>query len=285
MTASLPAEESGFHCREHDQEAAPTLIYLPGMHGDWTLLGPFRNELRGKCRLVEFTYPRRTDWCLADYATVVLDELHKRGITHGWLLGESFSSQIVWAIADRLIGLSEGRTASAFLPQGIILVGGFVKHPFLPGVRLAYRTSQAIPAWLLGCACRAYGRVARKRCAVSGTDGAEIDLFVARRLTGTDRHAITSRYLLIRDEDCRAAARETRWPVYCLTGAWDPIVPWPLVWRWIRRRCPGFRAARVLWGAGHNVLLDLPKHSAEQILFWISAPGTSPGASGKAGRE
>jgi pimeloyl-ACP methyl ester carboxylesterase len=248
---------------------AATLIYLPGMHGDWTLLGPFRRELQGKCRFLEFTYPRRSDWRLADYAVAVLDELQQRGITRGWLLGESFSSQIVWAIVHRLLGGAQAPADSSFVPQGIILVGGFVKHPFLSGVRLAYCASRAIPSWLLGCACRTYGRAARKRCAASGADSAEIDLFVARRLTGTDRHAITSRYVLIRDEDCRPAARETRWPVYCLTGAWDPIVPWPLAWRWIRRHCPGFREARVLWGGGHNVLLDLPKESAEQILGWI----------------
>ena len=277
MTDALQAEDDGFRCRVHHPDAARTLIYLPGMHGDWTLLGPFRDALNGRCRLVEFTYPRRMDWALADYADAVLDVLRQRGISRGWLLGESFSSQIVWAIVRRLLEASEAGEAPKFLPEGIILVGGFVKHPFPWGVRLAHRTSRAVPSWLLGYACAAYGRRARKRCGCR-EETAEIELFVARRLTQNDRHTITRRYILIRDEDCRPAARETRWPVFCLTGAWDPIVPWPLVWRWVRRRCPGFRDARVLWRASHNVLLDSPVESMEQILSWISQAETSRAA-------
>ncbi len=100
---SLTAEDSELRCRVHPAEGgsstAPTLIYLPGLHGDWTLLGPFRHALRGRCRLVEFCYPRRVDWTLDDYARGVLAELERLGIREGWWLGESFSSQVLWALA------------------------------------------------------------------------------------------------------------------------------------------------------------------------------------------
>jgi hypothetical protein len=46
----------------------------------------------------------------------------------------------------------------------------------------------------------------------------------------------------------------------------------------VRRRCPGFRDARVLWRASHNVLLDAPVESMEQILSWISQSETSRAA-------
>src|SRR5215207_4698065 len=82
--------------RIHGRPAQLTLIHLPGLHGDWTLLGPFRLALAGKARLVEFSYPCGNEWSLENYASAVQAALSDRGITHGWLLGESFSSQIAW---------------------------------------------------------------------------------------------------------------------------------------------------------------------------------------------
>ncbi|HYG34198.1 MAG TPA: hypothetical protein VEC99_05415, partial [Clostridia bacterium] len=57
--------------RIHHPNAQPTLIYLPGLHGDWTLVGGFRRELRGRARFVELTYPRTLTWSLEDYAAGV----------------------------------------------------------------------------------------------------------------------------------------------------------------------------------------------------------------------
>jgi pimeloyl-ACP methyl ester carboxylesterase len=65
-------------------------------------------------------------------------------------------------------------------------------------------------------------------------------------------------------------AREHRGPVYGLTGGVDPIVPWPWVWRWLRRYSPGFREGEVIWGAGHNVLLDAPERSVAQVMKWVA---------------
>lgn len=254
----------------------PTLIYLPGLHGDWTLLAPFRHALRGRCRLVEFAYPRRNDWQLNDYARAVVDELVRRGVNRGWLMGESFSSQVVWAIAQAVTARAEPPGVPAFHPEGIILVGGFVRHPMPWGVQLARRISGVISLRVLGLICRAYARSARRRCQREGIEERGFDLFVARRTCALDRDAITSRYPLIRDNDFRPVARGVRWPVYLLTGAKDPIVPWPAVLRWLGRQCPGFRARRIIWSAGHNVLLDAPQPSADQIVVWTkSVAGTS----------
>ena len=57
--------------RVHGDSCLPALIHLPGLHGDWTLLGPFRAALGGRARFVESTYPRRLDWSLDDYAGAV----------------------------------------------------------------------------------------------------------------------------------------------------------------------------------------------------------------------
>jgi len=54
--------------RTYGDASLPTLIYLPGLHGDWTLVGSFRHALGGRVRFVEFTYPRTLTWSLDDYA-------------------------------------------------------------------------------------------------------------------------------------------------------------------------------------------------------------------------
>ena len=52
--------------RIHGDASLPTLIYLPGLHGDWTLVGGFRRALGGRVRFVEVTYPRTLIWTLED---------------------------------------------------------------------------------------------------------------------------------------------------------------------------------------------------------------------------
>jgi len=78
--------------RIHGDASLPTLIYLPGTHGDWTLVTSFRLALAGRVRFVEITYPRTLDWSLDDYATAIGAALVENGITQGWLLGESIGS-------------------------------------------------------------------------------------------------------------------------------------------------------------------------------------------------
>ena len=57
-------------------------------------------------RFVEFTYPRTQTWSLAEYASAVDAALIRNGIQRGWLLGESYGSQVAWALltqaADQL---------------------------------------------------------------------------------------------------------------------------------------------------------------------------------------
>ena len=81
--------------RIHGEASLPTLIYLPGLHGDWTLIGGFRKAIGGRVRFVEITYPRTLTWSLDDYAAAIETALAQNGITRGWLLGESYGSQVV----------------------------------------------------------------------------------------------------------------------------------------------------------------------------------------------
>ena len=93
--------EEQLQLRVHGEASLPTLIYLPGLHGDWTLVGGFLQALDGRVRFVEITYPRTLDWSLDDYAAAIEAALAQNGITSGWLLGESFGSQPLWALVAR----------------------------------------------------------------------------------------------------------------------------------------------------------------------------------------
>src|SRR5580765_7991273 len=87
--------------RVYGNDTLPTLIYLPGLHGDWTLVTSFRKHVLGKVRFVEMTYPRTLTWSLEAYAEAIETALAQNGVTHGWLLGESFGSQPLWALVQR----------------------------------------------------------------------------------------------------------------------------------------------------------------------------------------
>jgi pimeloyl-ACP methyl ester carboxylesterase len=247
--------------RVHGAAELPALIYLPGTHGDWTLIGSFRRALpEGRVRFVEFTYPPTETWSLEDYAAAVEAALLGRGIRRGWLLAESFGSQIAWPLVAR----------KDFQCEGIILAGGFARHPVLPEVRLASRIIGAVPLSWVRTALAIYARVSRFRQRHSPELRADIHEFVARR-TEPDRQAILHRLRLIVGGDFRRDAGKTSAPVFAITGLLDLLVPWPFVRPWLRRHCPALRDFRIVWSADHNVLSTAPETSVAQVLRWITA--------------
>jgi pimeloyl-ACP methyl ester carboxylesterase len=245
--------------RIHGGAALPTLIYLPGLHGDWTLVGSFRRALVGRVQFVEVTYPRTLTWSLDDYAAGVEAALAEQAITRGWLLGESFSSQVVWAVLAR----------NRFPVEGVILAGGFGRHPMRWCARLAERVGGSIPLSLLTRLLFGYAKVARFRYRHSPETLANIQEFIARR-TEPDRRAAIHRLRLIARNDPSAIAQKMSQPLYALTGWLDPIVPWFWVRPWLRQNCLTLREYRILWTADHNVLSTAPQAAAELVVRWIT---------------
>ena len=264
--APSPIEQDRLVLRLHDSPRHPRLIHLPGLHGDWTMLAPFRSVLAGNACLIETTYPRQPAWALDDYACTLENALLENGVTNGWLLGESFSSQVAWQFLARQ---QASEHPARFRVDGLILVGGFVRHPWPWAVMLAHTASRAVPMRLLRSLCRLYVAPARRRFCHNPEAVSELAEFVERRTNDCDRRAITSRYCLIAGNDPSPVAHRATLPVFHLSGAWDPIVPWWQVRPWLRRHCPGYRASRILHHAGHNVLLSAPEESAAQILAWV----------------
>ena len=245
----------------------PTLIYFPGLHGDWTLIRSFQIALRGAVRFVEITYPRNPGWSLREYATGVQSALNVAGINGGWLLGESFGSQVVW----ELLRLREAGDQSILQNvDGLILAGGFVRYPFPAVLPVVQAINRAMPMWLLRAFCRLYAWYAKFRHRRATETLCDVQEFIRRRSQEPDRQAIASRYSLIKESDARDTARAAAIPVFQLCGFFDPIVPWIPVRRWLKRNCRSYGGWKMICAADHNVLGSAPEASAQQVLQWLS---------------
>jgi len=254
----MPEEE--LQIRVQGDASQPTLIYLPGLHGDWTLIPTFKRALGDRARFVEVTYPRTLTWSLDDYAANLEIVLAQKGITRGWILAESFGSQILWPMIAR----------GKFQIQGIVLAGGFVKHPVRAAVRFAEKCGRGIPLRWLIWIMFTYAKIARYRYRHSPETQASIQEFIARRSVELDRHAGVHRLRLIAASDFRDIARTTKIPLFAVTGAIDPIVPWLSVRSWLRRNCPALRDYKIFWRADHNVLSTAAQASADQVVHWMN---------------
>lgn len=256
-------EELQLRC--HGNPDHPTLVYLPGLHGDWTLVGRFRDALAGRLHWIEITYPRTLTWSLEDYAAHLEQALLARKITQGWLLAESFSSQVAWPLASRKI----------FRTQGVILAGGFVRHPIGPAVRIAELLAGGIPLKWIVAVLFGYAKIARYRYARSPETVSALQEFLARR-TELDRQAATHRLRLIAENDPSPIARNLTVPIFAITGLLDPVVPWFIVRSWLRRHCPALRDYRIIRTADHNVLGTGARQAADQVVAWIRSESAAP---------
>jgi len=245
--------------RIHGRDSLPTLIYLPGIHGNWMLIGGLRRALGNRVRFVELSYPNTLTWSLQEHAAAVEAALAAHGVGGGWLLAESFSSQVVWPIV----------ASGKFQVRGVILAGGFVRHPLRWEVRLAQRISDGISFSVLAYILFVYARVSRFRFRRSPETFREIQEFIAG-LTQWDLQAAKHRLHLIAQSDPRSIVRRLTVPVYALTGLFDPVVPWLAVRRWLKRNCPTLREYKIIWRADHNVLGTAPDLAAEHIVRWMS---------------
>ena len=226
--------------------SGPTVIYLPGLHGDWGLIGAFRRALGERVRFIEFAYSKE-DVTLERLAELVHAELAARGVSSGWILGQSFGSQVGWALMAR-----------GFKADGVVLAGGFVKHPWPWGARLFRAVMSTVPFGVINPVYGVYTSLCNA-LARRGPEEAEELMAFARNRGGKDWKAATWRLSLIERADLRATARATNAPVHYLGGMIDPLVPWPLVTRWLERDCPGYKGRVILAYADHNGLGSSPR--------------------------
>jgi pimeloyl-ACP methyl ester carboxylesterase len=254
----------------------PTLIYLPGLQGDWTLITGLRQAVAGSVHFVEMTYPRTLTWSITDYAAAIKEALRHRGITGGWLLAESFGSQIAWSLLEQNSSVPTGRPRTPLAFSGLVLAGGFIKHPIKHGPRILRRIGMLIPTPLYGLAVKLFISGLKYRRRNSPEVLAGFREFAGRR-TYLDRQAMRHRLTLLAQNDPRPTARATRVPVYQLAGLFDPLVPAFPVRRWLVKHCPGYRGGKTFWRASHGVLVDCPSESAGMILGWMKQNDAATG--------
>ena len=259
-------EETELQVRTDGDPANPALIYLPGLHGDWTLLAAFRELAKKNFFLVQFTYPRTRSWTLHDYAAAVSEAAAGLGITHGWVLAESFSSLVAWAWLKK-----ERENGASFRFDGVILAGGFVRYQ--KRLRLAAtRFLFNIAPWFVWKALFwVYVRYSRFRHRNAPGGASSAREFITRR-TPLDIEAMRARLRLIAEADSRSIAAEAKCPVYFLAGAIDPIVPPRAVIRWLSENCAALKDHRIIWPADHTVLATEPAKALEQIEKWVLRP-------------
>jgi len=246
--------------RIHGSNSLPTLIYLPGLHGNWMLIGAFRKALADRVRFVEMTYPPSLTWSLDEYARAVEKALAEHDIQSGWLLAESFSSQVAWPIV----------AAKTFNATGLILAGGFVRHPFHWEVRLGERICGDISFALLVRVLFGYAKLARWRFRNSPETMQGIKDFIAN-LTEAERQAAKHRLHLVGQNDPCKIASQVQLPVYAMTGLFDPVVPWFWVRRWLRKNCRALREYKIIRHADHNVLGTGANAAADLVVHWVTA--------------
>lgn len=172
-------------------------------------------------------------------------------------MAESFGSQVAWPLSAR----------SEFRTRGIILAGGFARHPMQWGARLGELILGNYPHALLTTLLFGYARIARWRFRSNAQAQTALDEFIARR-TRLDLRAARHRLRLITLNDPTALARAAQAPLFGLSGWLDPIVPWFPVRRWLRRNCPTLKDYRVL-RADHTVLCTAAAQAAELVLQWM----------------
>jgi pimeloyl-ACP methyl ester carboxylesterase len=256
-TETAPATEQ-VQIRIHGTETLPTLVYLPGLHGNWTLIGGFRKALAGRLRFVETTYPPTLTWSLEEYAAAVERALEAEGITSGWILAESFGSQIAWPLIQR----------GEFRAKALILAGGFVRHPMRWAARIAEQFCGHIPFAFLTRTLFGYAKLSRWRFRTSPETIKGIEEFI-ERLTELERQAARHRLHLVAQSDPCEVAQKLQMPLYALTGLFDPVVPWLWTRRWLKKNCPALREYKIIWHADHNVLGTGSQVAADQVVEWI----------------
>jgi pimeloyl-ACP methyl ester carboxylesterase len=194
---------------------APAILYIPGIHGDWTPKWRMRHVLARHHRLIEIAYPRAaTDWSLDDYVTRLDRLVESLHLDNVHLLAESFGSLIGWRFACH----RPERVSS------LMIAGGFCCTPGRLEIAAAELALRLLPAALLDRGVDLYLRYLVRRGFPPDAFRRHEDFFPATR-TRRGWRATLNRLKIIRTTDVRHRLCELRVPVFYFGGAWDRVVP------------------------------------------------------------
>lgn len=248
---------------------APTIVYVPGLQGDWTLNWQIRPLLNRSNYLVELGYPHASArWTLNDYVARLLEVFDRLELSSAHLLAESFGS-----LPAQLFCLRYPERVNT-----LILAGGVSSSPGMLKDLLVQIPMRLTPEWFktwfltthsdrnlarLGFPPNAF------RCAG--------ERFPAWRSWG-GREAVLNRMRLVRHADLRPQLGELRLPVFYIGGAADRIVPVRQEIATYQRLLPMKDAFRgvILPGAPHPVIPARHQQVADLIEEWVCAHENAP---------
>jgi 3-oxoadipate enol-lactonase len=260
MALRLLDQATGLVHQVTGPEEHPPLVYLPGVHGDWTPLGRARSLLNESFQLVEAAYPRVAHWSLADFSQALESLLDALKLDSVHLVGESFGSLVAWEF-----GLTHPRRV-----RSLALVGGF-SHPPSRTAGLAKHALSLVPTALFETGVDMYVAHKNRRGEPRHPPGEGVPPYAAVR-TASGRRATANRMRLIQRTDFRPLLSQVAFPVRYIGGEKDRLVPVQRELRTLQQHLPAICnfQGRVLPGAPHMIIVSHPEQTVEHLAEWVS---------------
>ena len=248
--------------RVSGEEGATPVVYLPGVHGDWTPQAAAGPMLAEKFRLVEITYPKKPEWSIVDYMNALVSLLDRLEIGSAHVIAESFGSLVGWEF-----GLERPSRL-----RSLMVVGGFCQPPGPPKVLLAKWGLSLLPTEVFERGVNAYASLRKLQGKLQGPE-MEGDLPYAAVRSDVGLSATIRRFELLGRTDFRHHLHDLRVPVRYIGGEKDLIVP-------VKREIEtleeilaeeiGFES-RLIPGAPHMIIASHAEETVGQLVEWIDA--------------
>ncbi len=222
----------------------PTLVLLPGLHGNGVLFRPLLESLPSAVTAIVVSYPEHQPLGYRELLPIVLAALPTSGPFV--LLGESFSGPLaILAAATRPRGL-----------VGVVLCGSFVRNPH-----------PCIPSWAAVLVrpwqFRLFPRFSRWKALLSGYSTEALRELIQEALSRVAPAVLACRVREVLRADVTRELASCTVPVLYLRGTNDWVVPaWNVAS--VRRCCPQLQVAE--FPAPHLVLQVATAPALEVIL-------------------
>lgn len=241
------------------QEDTPPVVYLPGVHGDWTPLNRARPLLAERLLLIEAAYPRVEHWTLEDFSQSLANLLDVLELQSVHVIGESFGSLVGWEF-----GLSFAERV-----RSLILVGGFSQPPRYRAAGTVSSALRVLPTLLLEKGIDWYVALKTRRGQARTSPGS-VPPYPATR-TERGKFATARRMAIIQRSDFRQRLRDVRFPVRYIGGGADWVIPVRREIETLERTLPRgceFKG-KVIEGAPHMIIASHPEQTVDQIVSWV----------------
>ena len=258
-TPSKHAIEDDLRYRISGEASSPTLLYLPGVHGDWTPQAAAAPILAEHFRLIETAYPKNPAWALSEFVAAVVRLLDRLKIPSTHLAAESFGS-----LVGQQFALEHPERV-----QSLTIVGGFTRAPDARMIRLTRLGLERLPTRLFEGGVDVYVALRRNRGALHPTPH-QVDLPYDAVRTEAGRRATVRRFEIIGQTDLRPRLHELQLPVRYLGGEHDLIVPTKREIATLEELLPDSAAfeSHLIAKGPHMIIASHAEETVKRIVEW-----------------